>query len=102
MKRLLVLPAIALAGCATIVPPHQATNEDVCINLTIPEYAPTAQREAARRGLDCGPYFARREAQSRALNNAAQYFNRPAPPPPPRPIHCTSYRAGNTIQHDCN
>jgi hypothetical protein len=42
MKRLLVLPAL-LAGCATVVPPHQASNEDVCINLTIPEYAPTAR-----------------------------------------------------------
>jgi hypothetical protein len=99
--RLAILTAALLAGCATVVPPHQASNEDVCINLTIPEYAPTAQREAARRGLDCRPYFAQREAQNRALSNAAQYFNRPAPLPP-RQINCTSYRAGNTWQTDCH
>jgi hypothetical protein len=98
--RILMTAAVLLAGCATPVPPHQATNEDVCMNLTIPQYATTAQQEAARRGLDCRPFFAQREAQSRALNNAAQYFNRPAPQRQ-RPITCTSYRAGNTIQHDC-
>jgi hypothetical protein len=102
--RLAILTAAMLAGCATVIPPHQATNEDVCRNLAIPEYAPTAQQEARRRGLDCGPYFAQREAQSRALNNAAQFFNRPAPAiqPSPRPLNCTSYRVGNTVQTDCH
>jgi hypothetical protein len=99
MKSLMIAVAL-LSGCATNIPTHLASNEDVCRNLTYPEYAPTAQQEAVRRGLDCRPYFARMEAQSRALNNASQYFNRPAPQRP-RPLNCTSYRAGNTVQTDC-
>jgi hypothetical protein len=102
MKRLLVLTAAALAGCATIVPPHQASNEDVCVNLTIPQYAPTAQQEARRRGLDCGPYLAQRQANSAANMSLGLQLLNQGREPPRRPLNCTSYRAGNTVQTDCH
>jgi hypothetical protein len=63
-----------------------------------------AQRDARRRGLDCRQYYSailqKRQADANALNNAAQFFNRPAAPIQ-RPLNCQSYRMGNSIETTC-
>ncbi len=109
--RLAILTAAALfAGCAA---PLTVTSEqmavastwDVCRYTTMGgTLAPMAQGEVNRRGADCGPVYQamtqQRASEAAALNNAAQYFNRP-PPPLPQTTNCTSYRVGNRVETTC-
>jgi hypothetical protein len=95
-----------LAGCASQVPAGSVSNIDLC-TYTLYGNAQdkvVSEQEAQRRGLDCAPLYpaiiARRQQQGQALQNAADYFNRP-PAPAPRTTRCNSYQVGNTIQTDC-
>ena len=104
--RLAILGSAALvAGCA--VPAAQVSNMELCryVLFGSSDDQVVAEREAGRRGLDCKPYFPvlvqRRAAQDAALNNAAQYFNRPAQPAT-GPVTCDSYRLGNRVETTCH
>lgn len=107
MRSLLLIPALLSAGCATTqTDPRQVSNWDICAyTMNGGNDAAVAQAEANRRGLDCAPYYqailARRQAQSQALQNAANYFA-PRPAPAPTMMNCSSYRIGNTVQTDCH
>jgi hypothetical protein len=103
---LLTLTAALSAGCAVTVTSDQmtaASNWDVCRWTTMGgTLSPMAYGESLRRNLDCAPYLQaltqQRANEAAALNNAAQFFNRP---PPPRPVNCTSTRWGNQIDTTC-
>jgi hypothetical protein len=104
--RLILLFSAALAGCAAGVPAEQVSNVDLCrytLYGTSGEKV-TAEREARRRGLDCTPLYPaivqQRAGQDAAMNNALQYFNRPAPVLN-RPLSCTSYRLGHRTEVEC-
>lgn len=108
MRIAIGLAALALAGCAGPRPAAEFSNIDICkYTMQGGQNATVAQAEANRRGLDCTRYYgaiqAQRNSEAAALQNAANYFNRPAPPMPlpPQPINCTSRRVGNTVQTDC-
>ena len=103
MRLAILTAAVMLAGCA--VPAAQVADFELCeYTMSGGNDAMVAQREARRRGLDCKPFYSailqRRQAQSNALNNAAQYFNRPSAPIQ-RPLNCTSYRMGNSVETSC-
>ena len=105
----IALGTIALAGCATSRPPEQVSHWDLCeYTMNGGNNAMIAQREAARRNLDCAPYYpmilAKRRGDAQALQDAAKYFNRRAQPAPAivPPVSCRSYRVGNQVQTDCN
>lgn len=108
-----ILTMTALAGCATEIPPEQATDYQVCANTLIPHYAQLAQNERVRRGLDCGPYYQamNAESQRRAANAAAAAQILRSMPPPPQPTftpiqgpqqtHCSSRIVGNQVYTNC-
>jgi hypothetical protein len=108
MKLVLLTLVAALAGCAapitvTTAQLSAASNWDACRYTTMGgTLAPMAQAEVNRRGVDCSPIYQamtqQRANEAAALNNAAQYFNRP---PPPRPMNCTSTRWGNQVETTC-
>jgi hypothetical protein len=110
MKFAALTAAALLAGCAapitvTTAQLAAASNWDACRYTTMGgTLAPMAQAEVNRRGVDCGPIYQamtqQRANEAAALNNAAQYFNRP-PPPLPRTTNCTSYRYGNQVETTC-
>lgn len=107
MKLAIFTTAALLTGCA--VPAAQVGDFKLCeYTMSGGQDAIVAQREASRRGLDCKQYYGailqQRQAQSNALNNAAQYFNRPVQPlpMPAAPVHCRSWRSGNTVQTQCD
>lgn len=110
MRRFLAIPLVllAIAGCATQTDPMTVSDWEICeYTMQSGNNGVVADAEARRRGLDCRPYYpailAKRQQQGQALRDAASYFNRPAPAiAPPQSVHCTSYRAGNTVQTNCN
>ena len=102
-----ILTAALLTGCA--VPATQVSNFELCeYTMRGGNDAVVAQREATRRGLDCQPLYGailqKRANQDAALNNAAQYFNRPMQPipMPAAPVHCRTVYNGNVAQTICN
>lgn len=101
MRVLLSISALILAGCAGPIPADQVSNFDLCRYTMGGPYARSAEAEAARRGLDCRPYYGAIQ-QQQANQNAAmqQYLNTLQPRPSPA-VNCTSYRVGNTVQTDC-
>ncbi len=105
MRSLVAVSLIALAGCAS-VPATEVSNFELCrYTMGGGQNARTAEAEAARRGLDCRPYYGAIQ-QQQANQNAAiqQYINtlQPRPRPAPQPgVFCTSRRVGNTVQTDC-
>lgn len=102
--RLLLLAPLLLVGCA-ITPEQMAerSNIDVCRFTLGGPFAKIADAEVARRSLDCAPLYpviaARMNAQNAATQNMLRNINQPAPP---RPINCTSYNTGYSIQTQCN
>jgi hypothetical protein len=101
--RLAILTAALLAGCA--VPASQVGDFRLCeFTMSGGDDAMVAQREARRRGLDCRQYYSailqKRQADANALNNAAQFFNRPAAPMP-APVTCDSVRLGHRVETVC-
>jgi hypothetical protein len=101
---IMIAAAVLLAGCAHRQP-SEVSNFDLCrYVMGGGQNGRIAEAEAARRGLDCAPYFpaiaAQRQSEAAALNQAAQYFA-PRPAPLPQSMNCTSYRVGNTVQTDC-
>ena len=105
MRALLLIPALAIAGCA-ITPQQMAqqSNWDVCRFTMGGPHSGVAQNEAGRRGLDCAPLYpaiaAKQQADAQALANFQRALNPPRPAYRP-PMNCNSYRLGNTIQTDC-
>jgi hypothetical protein len=104
--RLAILTAAALlAGCA--VPASQVSNVELCRYALFGSSNDqvVAEREARRRGLDCAPLYGvllqKRQQEAAALNNAAQFFNRPAAPAQ-GPVTCDSYRLGNRVETTCH
>lgn len=101
--RSVLLACLVLGGCASS-PEYVArqSNFDVCRLTMGGPHSRAAEEEAARRGVDCRPLYPAISARQ-AQENAAvqQYINstRPAPISPSK--SCTTYRAGNTLQTDC-
>lgn len=101
--RIIILSAALLAGCATN--PQELSNYDVCRFTMGGPHARAAEIEASRRGLNCPAMYGAITAQESARNAATANFVRQINPPAPAarpPVNCTSYRAGNTIQTQCN
>jgi hypothetical protein len=123
MRYLAPLFLVTLAGCATEPPVplevkvQQVSNVDLCRAVY---YAPAnvgmvARDEASRRGINCMDYMPVivQQDQARAAADSA-VTARPLPVIPPltfqpaqtiqapRPINCSSYRLGNTVQTNCN
>lgn len=105
MRLFCVLSVAALAGCAAPIPADQVSNFDLCRYTMGGPYARSAEVEAARRGLDCRPYYPAIQQQRANQNAATQQFIQSLQPPrapaPRPPVSCTSYRVGNTVQTDC-
>lgn len=104
MKAIFALSVIVLVGCAGS-PEYVASrsNWDVCRLSMGGPHARYAEAEAARRGLDCRPYYGAIQGQLANENAAVQGLLRSNQPPPRKaPTNCTSYRIGNTVQTDCN
>jgi hypothetical protein len=122
MRLLWIVPALVVAGCA-----HTPTEQDlagasvlqVC-DVATADGSPVsymAYREARRRGINCADYIdavmharsqdqARRTTQSRAVMEAARYFNPPPPPmqplpQQPAPVQCRTYAMGGSLYTDC-
>lgn len=119
--RLAILTATALlAGCATYTPQQLTAAARGSNDLQLCEALynlPSDQgayfyAEIRRRQVNCsqfeGVFAARdrkRQQEAAALQNAANYFNRPMQPMPAPafrpPVNCTSYRLGNTVETSC-
>lgn len=114
--RLAILTAALLAGCAATYTPQQLTaaargsnDLQLCEALySLPsEQGVYFYAEIKRRQVNCSQFEAifaardrRRQQEAAALNNAAQFFNRPAAPAQ-GPVTCQSYRLGNSIETTC-
>lgn len=107
--RTICILTLTLAGCAaTQTDPRTVSNIDLCrYSLRGGQNAIVADNEAARRGLDCRTYYpaiqAENARQAQALQDTANYFNRPAPPiqHAPHPTTCTSYIGGRVVTTNC-
>jgi hypothetical protein len=107
MKLALVVLAAALAGCATNSPEYVArqSNWDVCRLSMGGPHSSAAEAEAARRGLDCRPYYGAIQGQMQRESAVLQQMLAPRPAPAPAiapAMYCRSYRVGNSVQTDCN
>ena len=118
MRQTLVCALITalLTGCAATATPEQVeralpsmSNMEICRGVMIASgrKAELAQGEAARRRLDCAPYFgaiqqqdANQHAnQNAAVNNFLQSINPPMQPS--TMTNCRTVRIGSTLQTQC-
>jgi hypothetical protein len=98
-----VLLVLGLVGCAaTPEQMAQQSNWDVCRFTMGGPHSAVADAERRSRGLDCSPLYPAIAAKIQAENAAmSNYLRSIQPPPPPRSVHCNSYRIGNSVQTDC-
>jgi hypothetical protein len=115
MRRLALLSAVVLSGCA--ITPQQSQdyvaglgNWDVCRLTMGGPHARAAEHEARNRGVDCAPLYPAIAAQMQGQNAAIlQYLQNTRPQPIqqapvyqiPQPTTCTSQRLGSTVQTIC-
>lgn len=111
MKRVAILTALLLAGCATQdhAAPSELTNVELCeAFFYAPEaYAAAAGQEATSRGVRCAEYrdavATMRQGRDAARQQAASQMllSRPGYQAPPAPIICRSSPAGGGVQTIC-
>lgn len=95
----------ALIGCAaTPEQMAQKSSWDVCRFTMGGPHARLAEAEAARRGLDCRPYYGAIQQQNANQNAAVQNYlntiNRPVQPLQ-KPQQCESRWVGNRLETFC-
>ena len=120
MRKLIgMATVVALTACAqpmtrevAVQRAMAASDFKVCraVILAPADIAAVGREEAARRGLNCAPYtqaVIQAEQAQNANNTAAtnaliQSLTAPRPLPFPQQTNCTSWRAGNQVQTQCN
>lgn len=120
MKKIALLSAVVLAGCAssgprllTISEAAQMPTATLCWGVSNfqPVNAVVAKTELESRGVDCRDHAAAVQAiDQRRAAALGILLQQPAPQPyqvqpyqiQPRPtVNCTSQRIGNTVQTNC-
>lgn len=102
------LCAFLIAGCAVLGGPDYYRNHstaELCRQLlTLPSYNvnhPARQAELTRRGESCGSHADVAAAQRAADQQYQQTIQALQPPPPARPVNCTTTYVGNQAYTTC-
>lgn len=112
MKKLAIIGALALAGCASLSSEEYVAGlgtYDICRLTMGGPHAVAAEHEARRRGIDCAPLYPTIQAtEARRTGAVLQYLQmqqqpvyQPVAPQFPQRTNCTSYRVGNSIETTC-